>query len=208
MTDTKSLLMGAIPGIALAVLLVAAVPGSALVGSQMTTDSVGPHGYVTVTVTRDGQEIYKHEDHNLITTAGLDFIREQIGALSGGTPAPGANGANFIGLSSNTKAPAASDVCLSTTDGGSTSAEITAGGLARAQGTYTEVSTNQFQIARTFTATTTHTAVQKAGLFTAAATGDTCAGGDDGRMMAENTFTAVSLANNDQLTITWTITLS
>ena len=97
MTDRKSLLMGAIPGIALAVLMVTAVPGSALVGSQVTTDSIGPTGYVTVSVTRDGQEIYKHEDHNVITTAGLDFIRGQIGSLS-----PANNGANYIALSANT----------------------------------------------------------------------------------------------------------
>jgi hypothetical protein len=187
MTDTKSLLMGAIPGIALAVLLVTAVPGSALVGTQVTTDSVGPHGYVTVSVTRDGQEIYRHEDHNLITNAGKDFISTQIGSTT-----PGANGANFIALSSDTTAPAAGDTTLT--------GEITGGGLARAQGTYAHTTgTNTFTITKTFTATASHTAVQKAGLFTASS---------GGTMMAENTFTSVTLASNDQLTITWTITLS
>jgi hypothetical protein len=187
MTDTKSLLMGAIPGIALAVLLVTAVPGSALVGSQVTTDSLSPHGYVTVSVTRDGQEIYKHEDHNLITNAGKDFISAQLGSTSAAT-----NGANYIALSSNTAAPAVTDTTLT--------GEITTDGLERAQGTYAhETGTSTFTVTRTFTASDAHADVQKAGLFTAASSGT---------MMAENTFTAVSLASGDQLTITWTITLS
>lgn len=206
--SNRGIMFAAAPAAMAALLLGLVAPGTALLGTPATTDSVSPHGYVTVSVTRDGQEIYRHEEHNLITTAGRDFIRQQIGALSGGTPAPEANGANFIGLSTDTKAPHASDTCLSTTDGGSTSAEITTGGLARAQGSYAEVSTDKFTITRTFTASAGHTNVQKAGLFTAAANGDTCAGGNDGTMMAENTFTAVTLANNDQLTITWTVTLS
>lgn len=187
MTDTKSLLMGAVPGIALAVMLVLAVPGSALVGTQTATDSVGPHGYVTVSVTRDGQEIYHHEDHNLITTAGKDFISAQIGSTS-----PGSNGANYIALTTTSLNPTASHTTLS--------GEITGNGLARAQGTYAHSNgQNTFTVSHTFTASATHTNVQGAGLFTASS---------GGTMMAENTFTAVTLANNDQLTITWTITLS
>ena len=193
--EKKSVLMGAVPGVALAIFLVLAVPGSALV-SNSTTDNFPVHGYVTVSVLRDGNEIYHHEDHNLITDAGKDFIRGQIGATSG----IGTNGANYIALTTNSDAPDEGDTALAS--------EITSGGLSRSQGAYAEVSTDQFTITETFTATATHTAVQKAGLFTAAVTGTPGAGGDDGIMMAENTFTSVSLANNDQLTITWTITLS
>ena len=193
--EKKSVLMGAVPGVALAIFLVLAVPGSALV-SNSTTDNFPVHGYVTVSVLRDGNEIYHHEDHNLITDAGKDFIRGQIGATSG----IGTNGANYIALTTNSDAPDEGDTALAS--------EITSGGLSRSQGVYAEVSTDQFTITETFTATATHTAVQKAGLFTAAVTGTPGAGGDDGIMMAENTFTSVSLANNDQLTITWTITLS
>jgi hypothetical protein len=195
MTDTKSLLMGAIPGIALAVLLVTAVPGSALVGSQVTTDGLSPHGYVTVSVTRDGQEIYKHEDHNVITTAGLDFIRGQIGSTSAAT-----NGANYIALSTNAEGASAAHTVLA--------GEITTGGLERSQGAYAEVSTNQFTITKTFAATAGHSNVQLAGLFTGPVVGTPGENDDDGIMMAENIFTAVTLANGDQLTITWTITLS
>ncbi len=195
MTDTKSLLMGAVPGVAVAIMLVLAVPGSALVGTQVTTDSIGPHGYVTVSVVREGQEIYRHEDHNVITTAGLDFIRGQIGSTS-----PGGNGANYIALSTNTGGAAAGHTALA--------GEITAGGLERSQGAYAEVSTDEFTITETFAATATHTDVQLAGLFTADVTGTPGDNDDDGTMVAENTFTAVSLSDGDELTITWTITLS
>lgn len=187
MADNKSLLMGAVPGVALAVFLVFAVPGSALVGTQVASDSVGPHGYVTVSVVRDGQEIYHHEDHNVITNAGKDFISAQLGSTS-----PGANGANYIALSSNTGGAAATHTSLA--------GEITGGGLQRSQGDYAHTSgTNTFTVTETFTASATHDDVVLAGLFTASS---------GGTMMAENTFTAVSLANNDQLTITWTITLT
>jgi hypothetical protein len=174
-----------------AAFLVGAIPAASIfgTGTNMATDNFPVHGYVTVSVLRDGQEIYHHEDHNLITTAGQDFIRQQIGETSSGNI--GTNGANYIALSSNTATPAASDTTLT--------GEITTGGLARAQGTYAEVSTDQFTITKTFTASATHTSVQKAGLFTASSSGT---------MMAENTFTSVSLASGDQLTITWTITLS
>lgn len=193
--ETKSVLMSAVPGVALALFLVLAVPGSALV-SNTTTDNFPVHGYVTVSVTRDGQEIYHNEDHNAITTVGQDFIRNQIGATSG----IATNGANFIALTTDTGAVNVADTALAS--------EITTGGLARSQGAFAEVSTDQFTITETFTASATHTAVQKAGLFTAAVTGTPGAGGDDGTMVAENTFTSVSLASGDQLTITWTVTLS
>ncbi|AIC14278.1 phage tail fiber protein [Nitrososphaera viennensis] len=185
----KSLLMGAVPGIALAALMVFVIPSSALVGAQnVTTDGLTPHGYVVVSVTRDGQEIYHSEDHNLITNAGKDFIAQQIGASTG----LASEGAHYIALTTDGTAPAATDTTLAS--------EITSGGLARASGTYAHTSgTNTFTVSNTFTASATHTNVQKAGLFTASS---------GGTMMAENTFTAVSLASGDQLTITWTITLS
>lgn len=187
MVQTKSMLVGAAPGVALALLMVLAIPSAAIAGTQTATDNIGPHGYVTVTVTRDGQEIYRHEDHNLITNAGKDFISAQIGSTS-----PGSNGANYIALTTDSTAPAAGDTTLT--------GEITTGGLERAPGTYGHTNgQNTFTVTKTFTASATHTNVQKGGLFTAASSGT---------MMAESTFTAVSLASGDQLTITWTITLS
>jgi hypothetical protein len=183
----RGILMAA-PALAVAFMLTLALPGTALLGTQPTTDSVGPHGYVVVTVTRDGNEVYRHEDHNLITNAGKDFISVQIGQTTG----IGSNGANFIALSNSTSAPAAGDTTLA--------GEITTGGLARSQGAYAHTNgQTTYTITEQFSATATHTAVQKAGLFTAASSGT---------MMAENTFSSVTLQNGDQLTITWTITLS
>jgi hypothetical protein len=186
--STNGIIMAAAPAAMVALLLGVIAPGTALFGAQTaTTDSVGPHGYVVVTVTRDGKEIYRHEDHNLITDAGKDFIAAQLGSTS-----PGTNGANYIALSSDTGAPAAGDTTLT--------GEITTGGLARSQGTYAHTAgTNTYTITEPFTASATHTNVQKAGLFTASSAGT---------MMAENTFTPVTLNSGDQLTITWTITLS
>jgi hypothetical protein len=183
----RGIIMIAAPAAIAALVLGLFAPGTALLGTQATTDSVGPHGYVVVTVTRDGNEIYRHEEHNLITNAGKDFISAQIGST-----APGSNGANYIALTTTSLNLAASDTTLA--------GEITSGGLARAQGTYAHTNgQNTFTVTKTFTASQAFTNVQGAGLFTASSTGT---------MMAENTFTSVSLANNDQLTITWTITLS
>ena len=165
------------------------VPGATLLGITATTtaDSLGPHGYVVVSAKHaDGSEFYHEESHNLITTAGKDFIAAQIGSTS-----PGANGANYIALTNTAITPAAGDTTLS--------GEITTNGLARAQGTYAHTAgQNTFTVSKTFTATATQSA-QAAGLFTASSAGT---------MMAENTFTSVTLNNGDQLTLTWTITLS
>lgn len=187
MAYTRSVLVGSVPAAILAAVMLLAVPSSALVSTQPTTDSVGPHGYVTVSVVRDGQEIYHHEDHNVITDAGKDFISAQLGSTS-----PGGNGANYIALSSNAGGASATHTALA--------GEITTGGLERTQGDYAHATgEDTFAVTETFTATGDHTDVQLAGLFTASS---------GGTMMAENTFTPVSLANGDQLTITWTITLT
>ena len=207
MTDTKSLLMGAVPGVALAVLLVFAVPGSALVGSNVMTDSVGPHGYVTVSVVRDGQEIYHHEDHNDITVDGFDFIAQQISGNTLGTGSnPVTTGANWIALTSTNIDP----TTLAASAGAVLTDEIADGnGLDRAQGVYAHTNdTASLTITETFAATGAYTAVQGAGLFTADVTGTPGSGGDDGTMVAVNEFTSVTLASGDQLTITWTLSLS
>lgn len=188
---TDATITVAIPAITLAVLLGAFLPGGLFNSvsastTAATTDIIGPHGYVVVSVVRNGLEVYHHEDHNLITNAGKDFIAAQIGSTS-----PGANGANYIALTNTAITPAAGDTTLS--------GEITLNGLARAQGAYSHTGgTNTYTESKTFTATASQSA-QAAGLFTASSAGT---------MMAENTFTSVSLANGDQLTITWTITLS
>jgi hypothetical protein len=150
------------------------------------SDGIPASGYVVVSVVRHGNEIYHYEDHNLITNAGLDFISSQIGSTS-----TGANGANYIALSSDSTAPAATDTTLT--------GEISGSSLDRAQGTYSHTAgTNTFTVQKVFTASGTVSAIQKTGLFTASSAGT---------MMAENTFSSVNLISGDQLTVTWTITI-
>lgn len=125
--------------------------------------------------------------HNLVTNDGIDFLHAQ-----GYGTSPGSNGANYIALSTDATAPAATDTTLT--------GEITTGGLARTQGSVSHTAgTTTTTIQKTFTATATHTGVQKSGLFDAA-TG--------GTLVHEATFSSVNLEANDQLQVTWTITLS
>jgi hypothetical protein len=155
-------------------------------GDDGLSEIVYAKGQVAVSVVRNGDEIYHYEDHNLITNSGKDFISAQIGSTS-----TGSNGANYIALSSDSTAPAATDTTLT--------GEISGSGLDRAIGSYSHTAgTNTFTVQKAFTASGTVSSVQKTGLFTASSSGT---------MMAENTFTSVNLLSGDQLTITWTITI-
>lgn len=131
-TSNRNIWMIVAPAIVAAFLIGNIIPGMVMLDLQKSAETVPIHGYVVVSVVRDGQEIYHHEDHNLITTVGLDFIREQVGQTSG-SGAIDSNGANYIGLTTNSNAASATDTCLATTQGGTTSAEITSNGLERAQ---------------------------------------------------------------------------
>ena len=59
--------------------------------------------------------------------------------------------------------------------------------------------TNSTTLAKTFTASGTHTAVQMSGTFNQLAVGGTIA--------HEAVFTSVTLASSDTLAVTWTLTL-
>ncbi|MCL4436170.1 MAG: hypothetical protein M1503_10320 [Thaumarchaeota archaeon] len=174
--------------IALGVIItMAAISFSAYSGTAVS-EGLKVTGWVKVEVVRDGTIIYTHDGHNLITNAGKDFIAHRIGS----TDTVGANGANYIALTTTAITPAATDTTLS--------GEITTNGLARAQGTYSHTNgTNTYTITKQFTASGTFTGVQGAGLFTASSSGT---------MMSENTFSSVNLISGDQITITWTITIS
>ena len=186
-TNKRGILMMSAPAVA-AVLMAAMLVGATIPNAtDKFSESLGATGYVVISVVRDGNEIYHYEDHNLITNAGRNFIAQELGdSANAGTAA-----AEYIAVSTNVDAPAATDTTLT--------GEIASGGLERAQGTFAHVAdTDSWTISNTFTASAGHTAVQKAGLFTAASSGT---------MMAENTFSSVNLASGDQLTITWTIDL-
>ena len=153
-------------------------------------DSMNIHGYVTVikNVGTDSEEIICKDKHNLLTNSGRDWMHAQVYTDT----AAGTRGAGFIGLSTNTATPAATDTALT--------GEITSGGLTRVDaGTKTHTAgTNSTTIQHTFTASTVHTAVVKASLFNAVTSG---------YMAHINTFTAVTLQASDTLQVTWTVTL-
>jgi hypothetical protein len=140
----------------------------------------------------DLEKLYDEWDHlstrhNIITNGGRDYLHTQ------GYITPAATAVfQYIGVTSDTVAPAAGDTTLTS--------EITTNGLIRAVATTDTHSggTNTSTVGITFTATGTLTAVQKGALFTAVTVGI---------MANEATFSSTSLVNGDQLQLTWTITL-
>lgn len=165
-----------------------------IIKGRVAEDGVNYSASVNWKVFRDGELIYDETDHNLLVDSGKNWIRTQIGSTS-----PEANGANWVALTNTAITPAAGDTCLS--------GEITANGLDRQQGTYATGATGVYTVQKTFTATGSQSA-QASALFTADVTGTPCDSGDDGTMMAEATMTSASLVTNDQLQVTWTITVS
>lgn len=129
---------------------------------------------------------YHHESSNLMVNIGMDWVEDQLG------DSPALDPAKWISLSSDTGTPVVGWTQIPV--------EIAAGGLTRAAGAYLSTGVGIWTIAHMFTATAAHTNVQLTGLQWAAS--------GDGNLMAANTFTAVSLAIDDALTITWELTLS
>lgn len=133
-----------------------------------------------------GELLHSQVAHNVITTAGRDFMHQQCYKDTG----LGTVGLCYIALSNDTLTETSASTTLST--------EITTNGLARAIGTYAHTNgTNTCTISKTFTATGTQSA-QKAALFTASSAGT---------MNHALAFTQRNLINGDTLAITFTITL-
>lgn len=149
------------------------------------------HGYMSVYLKRANSDKWTpivENKHNLLTNGGRDFIHNQAYTNT----AAGTQGSRYIAVSTDTGSPAAGDTTLT--------GEISTNGLGRAAATTNTHSagTNTTTLGITFTASGAHTAVQKSALFNASSAGT---------MTHENTFTAVTLATNDQLQVTWTLTL-
>lgn len=102
----------------------------------------------------------------------------------------------FMGLTTDSGAAAAADTVLAT--------EITANGLGRALATYAHTyGASTFTLSKLFTASGTHTAVHKMGLFAALS----AAGADP--MIFESVLNAdATLVSGDTITVTDTVTLS
>ena len=137
-----------------------------------------------------GDWIYLAKDKkNLLTNDGRDLFHAQCYTNT----SAGTRGSGFIALSENATAPADGDTAVA--------GEISTNGLARADATTKTHTTGTATttIQHTFTAAAAFTAVQKSGLFNASS-GVT--------LTHENTFTSTALATNDQLQVTWTLTLN
>lgn len=140
------------------------------------------------TVDRDSCEVLDEQEiHNLILNVGRVFVHTQAYATSG----IGANGLNYVALTNDATAPAATDTTLLS--------EITTNGLARVQGTVVlpTGSGNVTTISHTFTASASQSA-QKGALFSASS---------GGTMNHEALFTQRNLLTGDTLGVTFTITL-
>lgn len=146
---------------------------------------------------------------NLRTTVGIDYVSVQLG----GTPS--VTSAKYIAVSNNTNAANAANTATNTTATricwgtanatdaapSTTRGEYTALGMARAAATYAHTtSVTSYTQTLTFTASSAITSVQACGLFDAATQ-------NTGTLFLENTYTATSLATNDQLTIAWTVNI-
>lgn len=149
-------------------------------------------GYCSVAVKRAGFSeweqitLYKH---NTFTNAGRDLAHAQMYTNT----SAGTRGAGYVAVSADTGTPAAGDTSLT--------GEISTNGLARADATTKTHSagTNTSTIEHTYTASGAHTAVHKAALFNASS----------GPTMAHAAVFSsdVTLATNDQLKVTFTLTL-
>jgi hypothetical protein len=140
-----------------------------------------PHWVHVVARHPDGTVFLDVRGHNLRTNAGINW---QYNQMAGSAAAV----CNYIALSNATLTPNVTDTSLSS--------EITTNGLSRALGTPTHTSNaTSFTLVNVFTATGTQSA-QDAAIFNNSSGGTMC---------FENTFTQASLAANDTLTVTWTI---
>jgi len=136
---------------------------------------------------RDGKVIWEERDLNVKTTAGIDFMFAQCY----GTSAQ-ANGLNYIALSNDTLTETTASTVLSN--------EITANNMGRAIGAYSHTGgASTATISKTFTCQTGAQSAQKAALFSAASVGT---------MNHVLAFTQRALQVNDQLAVTFTLTLS
>ena len=158
---------------------------------SMMKDNSIIKGFVTIIKNegkKDEQIICKNKP-NLLTNGGRDYAIAQFYTNT----SAGGVGMNFIALTSDSTGADAGDTTLPS--------EITTNGLERALATTITHSTgtNSTTLAKTFTASGTHTAVQMSGTFNQLAVG--------GTIGHEAVFTSVTLASSDTLAVTWTLTL-
>ena len=139
---------------------------------------------------RDGKVIDKREVDNLITSAGM----AEVAGLIGTDTTSGVTAFDYIAIGTGTTSATVSDTALES--------EITTGGGSRAAGTGTRVTTtytnDTFQLVLTYNFTSPF-AVTESGVLNASS---------GGTLLSRTTFSAINVANNDSLQVTWKITVS
>lgn len=153
---------------------------------EETIASLKPNQVHAMIIRKDGTREDLGVTNNLRTTAGLNWQADVMGNATQPVSA------RWVGVTTNATAPAAGDTTLT--------GEIASGGLSRVLGTYahTEDATS-YTITANWTASATHTAVAKAGLFNASSSGT---------MAFETLLNATAtLASGDQLQVTWTVNI-
>ena len=149
-------------------------------------------GYFTaVLIKKDTGErkVVSHLKKNLLTLDGRDLFHAQCYTNT----ANGTRGAGFVALTTNTSAPADTDVALT--------GELAASGFTRADATTKTHTndTNSTTIEHTFTASGTVNLIHKSGLFNNSSSTTLC---------HEAAFgTDASLISGDTLKVTWTLNL-
>jgi hypothetical protein len=138
-------------------------------------------GAVSVVLTGpDGQVKDRRDVHNLVVTAGKNFVASRMVGTA-------QNAMSYMAVGTNGTAAAVGDTTLGT--------ELS-GRVALTSGTATN---NVVTYTATFGAGVSTGSLQEAGLFNAAT---------NGTMLARVTFGVVNKGAGDALTITWTVTAS
>jgi hypothetical protein len=165
--------------------------------------------YMAEAFRRFGGDLVSVTPNGRVNT-GIDFCA----AVLGGTQVAQAD---WIALSNNTTATGATDSSntlpwssaqAADAAAGGTTGEYTALGVARKNATYAHTTgVTSYTQSATWTASGTVTSLQKAGMFGGA--GKTAQGTATAidNLFVENTFTATSLANLDQLSLVWTVNI-
>ena len=155
-------------------------------------------GWVTIIKNqgRPDEQVVVKDQHNLLCTTGITYFHRLCYAADTAT-SDGAT--DFIALSSNADTVVVGDSDLTAEIG---IGAVTANGLGRAIATTHDNTANVTSLAKTFTASGTHTAVIKSALFNAAAGSSTAMS-----HIAKWTTGAVTLVSGDTLAVTWTLTL-
>lgn len=134
---------------------------------------------------KDGNLKQSHEDHNLVVTAGKNYLAAWLQAAS-----QAGKFMSYIALGTGTTSPASGNTTLET--------ELSGGGYSRVQGTLTN-STNTWTNTAQFDPGNGTAAITEAGLFSASSSGT---------MFARQTFSAYNKVAGDTMIIAWTVTFN